>query len=110
MNTFDVWVVIFGLGLGSFLLRFSFLGLIGNRPMPDWVLRHLRYTGVAILPALVGPLVVWTDGPGSGLDTQQIIAGSVTVLVGALTRNTFVAIIAGGGALGAMMMVGHYAA
>jgi len=55
----ELWIVIIGLGLGSFALRFVFLGLIGDREMPEWVLRHLRYTAVAVLPAIVAPLVIW---------------------------------------------------
>ena len=106
MSSVEVWTVIFALGIGSFLLRFSFLGLIGDREMPEWVLRHLRYTGVAILPALVAPLVVWSDGPGTGADWPQMVAAGATVLVGALSKNTFFAIAAGGLtlALGAYML------
>ena len=37
-----LWVVIIGLGLGSFFLRFVFTGLVGNKQMPAWLLRHLR--------------------------------------------------------------------
>ena len=48
-----LWTVIIGLGIGSFSLRFMFTGLIGDRNMPEWLLRHLRYTAVAILPGLV---------------------------------------------------------
>ena len=50
-------------GLGVFVLffalRYLFLGVIGSRQMPAWVLRHLRYTAVAIIPALVAPMVIW---------------------------------------------------
>lgn len=109
MNSTEVWIVIFALGIGSFLLRFSFLGFIGDRPMPDWILRHLRYTGVAILPAMVGPLVVWTDGPGSPFDHMQIIAGLATVLAGAYFKNTILAILAGGTTLTALAVFGHVA-
>ena len=45
-----LWTIVLILGVGTYLIRFSFLGLVGNRKMPDWVLRHLRYTPVAILP------------------------------------------------------------
>ncbi|MEO0359044.1 MAG: AzlD domain-containing protein, partial [Pseudomonadota bacterium] len=54
-----LWTVIICLGAGSWGLRFSFLALLGDRNLPDWVLRHLRYTAVAILPGLVMPLVIW---------------------------------------------------
>ncbi|MEP1538638.1 MAG: AzlD domain-containing protein [Paracoccaceae bacterium] len=95
MNTAQLWTVILSLGAGSFLLRFSFLGFIGNRPMPEWLLRHLRYTAVAILPALVAPLIVWSDGPGTEPDLGQIIAALCALFFGWRTKNVFVAIFAG---------------
>ena len=58
-STFEIWLIIVLLGLGTYAIRFSFLGLIGDRKMPDWLLRHLRYTPVAVLPGLVAPLVAW---------------------------------------------------
>ena len=54
-----IWLVIVLLGLGTYLIRFSFVGLIGSRKLPDWVLRHLRYTPVAFIPAIAAPLVLW---------------------------------------------------
>ncbi|MFQ5438947.1 MAG: AzlD domain-containing protein, partial [Paracoccaceae bacterium] len=59
-----LWIVIILLALGTYLIRFSFLGLIGGRELPNWVLRHLRYVAVAVLPGLVAPLVVWPQATG----------------------------------------------
>ena len=53
MVSATVWTVIILLGLGSFGLRFLFIGIVGDRPLPPWLLRHLRYTAVAVLPGLV---------------------------------------------------------
>jgi len=91
-----LWIVIFGLGAGSFLLRFSFLGLVGDRPLPDWLLRHLRYTAVAILPALVAPLVVYS-GENGVTDPTRVTAAVATVVAGIWTKSVFAAI--GTGAL-----------
>lgn len=99
MDSLTLWTVIFALGIGSFLLRFSFLGLVGRRPLPDWLQRHLRYTAVAVIPALVAPLVVWTSGPEGAVSPAQIIAGIVTLLVGRLSGNIFAAIATGAIAL-----------
>ena len=93
------WVVIIGLGLGSFGLRFLFLGLVGDRAMPEWFLRHLRYTAVAILPALVAPLVLWPDATGGEPDTARLAAAAATIAVGLWTKNVFAAIGAGAGTL-----------
>ena len=94
-----IWIVIIGMALGSFALRFVFIGLIGDRPLPPWLLRHLRYTAVAILPALVVPLVVWPTATGGQLDAPRLLAATVTVLVGMKTKNVIAAMLAGAGTL-----------
>jgi len=95
----DLWAVIILLGVGSFALRFMFLGLIGDRVMPEWVLRHLRYTAVAVLPGLVAPLVVWPAATDGVFDAPRLIAALTTVLVGLIARNVVAAIVAGGTSL-----------
>lgn len=91
-----LWIVILSVGLGSYLMRFVFLGLIGDRPLPPWLLRHLRYTGVAVLPALVAPLVLWPDATGGTPDPARLLAACATLAVGYFTRNVLLAILAGG--------------
>ena len=102
IETLTLWTVIIGLGIGSFLLRFTFLGFVGDRPLPDWLRRHLRYTAVAILPALCAPLVVYS-GDGGATDPARIIAAIATLLIGALTRNVFAAIATGAATLLALV-------
>jgi len=104
IDTADLWVVIIGLGLGSFGLRFVFTGLVGNRPLPPWLLRHLRYTAVAVLPGLVAPLVVWPAATGGSLDAPRMAAALVTLAVGYFLRNVIVAIV-----LGALTLYGGLA-
>ena len=72
----SLWIVIIGLGLGSFFLRFVFTGLVGDREMPAWLLRHLRYTAVAILPALVAPQVIWPAATDGQLDLPRMAAAA----------------------------------
>jgi branched-subunit amino acid transport protein len=95
----QLWTVIIGLAVGTFLLRFVFLGVVGDRQMPDWLMRHLRYTAVAILPALIAPAVVWPSATGGALDTPRLIAAFVTLIAGVLTKNLFAAILCGAAAL-----------
>ncbi|MCR9124533.1 MAG: AzlD domain-containing protein [Rhodobacteraceae bacterium] len=99
IDTTQLWVVIVGLGLGSFGLRFVFTGLIGDRTIPEWLLRHLRYTAVAVLPALVAPLVLWPAATGGTPDLARGAAACATVLAGLLLRNVLASIIAGAGTL-----------
>jgi branched-subunit amino acid transport protein len=98
-----LWIVIAGLAIGSFGLRFAFIGLVGNRAMPDWVMRHLRYTAVAIIPALVTPLVIWpapTDGAPSLL---HFSVAALTFAVAALSRNVLLAMATGACSLWGLM-------
>jgi len=91
-----LWTVIAGIGIGSFALRFAFLGLVGDRPLPGWLLRHLRYTAVAVLPALIAPLVLWPPATGGEPDPPRLLAALVALGVGLLTRSVLGAILAGG--------------
>ena len=77
-----IWFIIAVMGVGTYLIRFSFLGLVGDRKMPDWVLRHLRYTPVAIIPGLIAPLVVWPQATEGETDPVRL-AVSVTTLLAA---------------------------
>lgn len=102
-----LWIVIVLLGLGSFALRFVFLGLIGDRALPPWVLRHLRYTAVAVLPGLIAPLVVWPAATGGALDAPRLAAAFVTLALGYATRNVLLAVAGGGAVLaGGLMLMG----
>ncbi|WP_299024975.1 AzlD domain-containing protein [uncultured Sulfitobacter sp.] len=95
IETGTLWTVIILLGLGSFGLRFVFTGLVGDRAMPDWLIRHLRYTAVAILPALVAPQVVWPVATDGVFDIPRAAAASVAFAVGLYTRNVIMAMLSG---------------
>lgn len=99
LNHTTVWFVIFAMAIGSFLIRFSFLGLIGDRQMPEWVLRHLRYTPVAVLPGLVAPLVLWPAATGGNPDPARLAAALVTLAVGYFSKNVLAAILSGAATL-----------
>lgn len=86
-STSQIWLIIGVMGVATFLIRYSFLGLIGDRKMPDWVLRHLRYTPVAVLPGLVAPLVVWPDATGGVPDPVRMLAALITLAVAWKTKN-----------------------
>ncbi|UWR27041.1 AzlD domain-containing protein [Sulfitobacter sp. S223] len=99
IETGTLWTVIILLGIGSFGLRFVFTGLVGDRAMPDWLLRHLRYTAVAILPALVAPQVVWPAATDGAFDIPRATAAAVTLAVGLFTKNVLMAVLSGAATL-----------
>lgn len=94
VGTSQVWIIIIAMGIGTYLIRFSFLGLIGNRELPSWLLKMLRFTPVAVLPGVVAPMLIGSDAAHSA-DPLRISAALVTLVVGVMTRNVLYAIIAG---------------
>lgn len=98
------WLLTIALGVGTFTIRFSFLGLLGGRELPEWALLHLRYVGVAVFPALFTPLVLWPDATGGDMDPIRIIAAIAAFLVG-LRGSVIGAIIAGMGTFYALMLI-----
>ena len=91
-----VWGIILALGVGTYLIRWSFLGAMGNRPVPEWAQRLLRYTAVAVLPALVAPQVIWPAATGGRPDPVRLAAAAAALGIGLVTRNTLAAIVGGG--------------
>lgn len=99
----QIWVIIIGMGLGTLALRFSFLGMIGRRQLPEWVLRHLRYTPVAVLPGLMAPQIFFPAANDGVTDPLRLIAAAVTLAVGYRTHSVLWAIVAGFATLMALM-------
>ena len=95
LGAVEIWTIIVLMGIGTFLIRFSFLGLVGSRPLPPVVLRLLRYTPVAIIPGLVAPLVLWPEATGGEPDPARLAAALMTLVAGWWSKNLLVAIAAG---------------
>ncbi|MSU88202.1 AzlD domain-containing protein [Rhodobacteraceae bacterium 2CG4] len=95
----QVWALIAALGLGTYLIRLSFLGLIGDRELPPFVMRCLRYVPVAVLPGLVAPLAVWPAATGGQPDPARLLATGAALAIGAATRSVLGAIVGGMGVL-----------
>ncbi len=91
----QIWTVIAVVGIGTFLIRFSFLGLVGARRLPAWALRLLRYVPVAVMPALITPMVVWPAATGGEPDAARLLAAAAALAIGAATRSMLGAIAAG---------------
>ncbi len=94
-SEWQIWAIILGLGLGTYLLRLSFLGLIGSRPMPEWVLRHLRYTAVAVMPGLITPLILFPQATDGQLEPVRLSAALATIAISLWTRNATLTILGG---------------
>lgn len=98
-SDFEVWLVILGLAVGTYAIRYSFLGMVGDRALPPLLARLLRYTAVAVLPALVAPMVVAPAATGGVFDPPRFIAAVLALVIGFWWRNALLTIGAGMGSL-----------
>lgn len=97
IDSTDFWIVTILLGIGTYLIRFSFIGFWGNRTLPAWAQAHLRYVAVAVFPAIILPALI---GVKSGAEVDwntlapRLIAAIIALLI-ARTGRVTTAIILG---------------
>lgn len=96
----EIWATIIGLALATYAIRFSFLGLIGARPLPPAVVRALSFVPVTVLPALAAPAVFGADDGGLALDPVRVLPAAMAVAVGMATGRLLPGLLAGAGAWG----------
>lgn len=100
-----VWTIVFAMGVGTFALRFSFLGLserLGD--VPPVVERGLELVPAAVLAALVLPALVVVDGSLTVAGNDRLLAGALAAAVAWRTENILATIVAGVGALLALQL------
>jgi branched-subunit amino acid transport protein len=61
-GTTDGWIAIAGLAIGTFVIRYSFIGLLAGRRLPPRVERALQLAVPAIFAAIVIPLIIFSAG------------------------------------------------
>jgi branched-subunit amino acid transport protein len=99
-----VWTLVAVLGVGTFLLRLSFIQLYAwLDEFPPEVERALGYIPAAILAALVLPAVVSVEAVLAGtLLTPRLLAATVAALVAWRTGSFTATILVGMGVLWAV--------
>lgn len=98
MSTY--WPVVLILGLGTFLLRFSFILIMDRLTVPEAFTRMLRFIPASVLPALVAPaIVLHGSGPFGFSGLERPLAALVGAMVAWWTRNILLTICAGMGTL-----------
>ena len=94
-----IWLLLGIIGVGTWLIRFSFLGLLSRvEEIPPVVLRGLQLIPAAALAALVAPGLTHAEG-SFDLGTTRFIAGLVALLAAWRTQNVLATIGVGMGVL-----------
>ena len=94
-TTTEIWLIIGLMAAGTYLIRFSFLGLIGDRPMHPFLLRLLRFTPVAVLPGMVAPLALWPAANDGQPEIARLAATLAVLVVAWKTKNALWGVLAG---------------
>jgi branched-subunit amino acid transport protein len=93
-------------GLLTFGIRLSFILLLGRADVPPVLVRALRFVPPAVLSAIVFQEILVRDGaPDLSLANLRLVAGAIAALVAWRTRNVFLTIGVGMGALWAAQSV-----
>jgi branched-subunit amino acid transport protein len=91
-----IWITMIGVGILTFLPRFSFIALLERWQAPIIVQRALRFVPVAVLTAIIVPELVLSTGKLDVSPTNlRLLAGLVAVLVAWKTKNVVWTILAG---------------
>jgi len=92
------WPVVLAIGVGTFLIRFSFLFLFERLgDVPDRLERALQFVPAAVLSALVAP-----EDTVLLLGNTRLFAAAVAVVVAVRTESILWTILAGLAALAAL--------
>lgn len=97
MDTFTLWLLFFAVGLGTFLVRVSFIELHGaTRELLDRSNDILMLLPPAILAALCIPAILFTRPTTQyQLDIAQVLAALVCVLIAKFNRSVFWPVVGG---------------
>lgn len=91
-------LLILGMTLVTFGVRYPVLVLVGRIPLPPAIFRALRYVPPAVLAAIIVPSVLMPAGTVDASPTNSyLVAGIAAALVGWRTQNLLLTIVVGMG-------------
>lgn len=96
MNEF---IMVAGMALVTFAVRYPVMMLVGKIPLPDRVFRALRYVSPAVLAAIIAPAVLMPDGQTLELTpgNSYLVAAVIAALIAWRTKNLLLTIVIGMG-------------
>jgi branched-subunit amino acid transport protein len=89
------WIAILLIGVGTFLIRASFLFAYQRIDLPDRAERALELVPAAVLSALVVPRFLAPEGAVAVVGNDRLLAGVVAAAVAWRTENILATILVG---------------
>ncbi len=104
MNEF---LLVLGMALVTFAVRYPVLVLVSKIPLPDRVFRALRYVPPAVLAAIIAPALLMPDGKTLDIapTNAYLVAGILAGLIAWRTKNLLATIVLGMAAFLLLRMV-----
>lgn len=90
-------LLILGMGLVTFAVRYPVLVLVSKIPLPDRVFRALRYVPPAVLAAIIAPAVLMPDEKTISLSPSNsyLIAGIIAGIIAWRSKSLLLTILLG---------------
>lgn len=96
----NVWLIMLVTGLITYGIRLSMIVLYGKQEMPLRLQQALRFVPPAVLSAIIFPEVLLPGGNlNLSLENPRLMAGVLAAFVAWRTKNVFLTIVIGMGAL-----------
>jgi branched-subunit amino acid transport protein len=96
MSTLEIWLIILGGMVVTYVIRLSFTVLFPPDRLPTAFIKGLIYIPPAVLAAIILPeLVLVDDEIAISLANSQLVAGFLAALTAWRLKNTWIAIITG---------------
>ncbi|MDA9598852.1 AzlD domain-containing protein [Candidatus Pelagibacter sp.] len=90
------WALIIYCGIITYLTRFSMIAILKKEMFNNRVREILSYVPSAIFPAIIFPAIFLDDlGAFQFEDNPKILAASIAMIIGILSRNIIATIISG---------------
>ena len=90
------WTLIFFCGAITYLTRFLMIAILKKEMFNDRIREVLSYVPSAIFPAIIFPAIFLDNfGQFQFEDNPKILAASIAVIVGVLSRNIIATIFSG---------------
>lgn len=89
-------LLIVGMALVTFIVRYPMIALVGRIPLPETLIRALRYVPVAVLTAIIVPTALMPQGELDVSLSNAYLYGAVAAgLIAWRTRNLLLTIALG---------------
>lgn len=90
----EIWLILVVAGLLTYLIRLTFIALLGKWTPPSWLNRALRFVPPAVLTAIIFPELL-IRGEAFSPVNPRLLAGVVAAWIAWRTKNVILTIAAG---------------